>query len=43
VAGCVYPSYGFSCAANDNPATLDPSLNCSPPTPAGNLDLFCCQ
>ncbi len=43
VTGCQYPSYGFSCAAGDDPTSLDPSLNCSVPTPSGNEDLFCCQ
>jgi hypothetical protein len=43
VIGCQFPSYGFSCAAGDNPGTLAPSLNCSTPTAVGGMDLFCCQ
>jgi hypothetical protein len=42
-SGCVFPSYGYSCAAGDDPHSLDPSLNCSVPTPDGPNDLFCCQ
>jgi hypothetical protein len=36
-------SYGYVCAAGDDPTTLDASLNCSVPTPAGPNDDFCCQ
>ncbi len=43
VTGCLYPSYGFSCASGDNPTTYDPSLTCSAPAPSGSEDLFCCQ
>ncbi|HZU85084.1 MAG TPA: hypothetical protein VE987_19265 [Polyangiaceae bacterium] len=39
---CQYPSYGYTCAAGDNPTSLDPSLNCSSPTPDGPNDDFCC-
>jgi hypothetical protein len=35
--------YGYSCLAGDNPATLDPTLNCSSPTPDGSNDDFCCE
>jgi hypothetical protein len=40
---CQPYSYGYVCAAGDNPASLDPSLNCSTPTPDGPNDDFCCQ
>jgi hypothetical protein len=38
-------SYGYRCAAGDNPTSLDASLNCSVPTPDpnGTDDDFCCQ
>jgi hypothetical protein len=35
-------SYGYVCAANDNPMTYDSSLTCSTPTPDGANDDFCC-
>jgi hypothetical protein len=46
VSGCIYPSYGFSCTANNPPPdAADASLSCSTPTldPASGLDLYCCQ
>jgi hypothetical protein len=39
---CQPGSYGYRCQANDNPASLDSSLNCSSPTPDGPYDDFCC-
>jgi hypothetical protein len=42
VGGCAYPSYGFSCAAGDNPMNGDATLVCSTPVSAGTQDLFCC-
>jgi hypothetical protein len=39
VAGCAYPSIGFSCAGTDTPDQTDSSLNCS--VDQGN-GLFCC-
>jgi len=45
VAGCVYPSVGFSCTGSDTPDQADAALNCS----AGVVDpqtgdtLYCCQ
>ncbi len=36
-------SYGYTCAAGDDPTSLDASLNCSEPTPDGPNDDFCCQ
>jgi hypothetical protein len=41
-ASCVYPSFGYSCATGDNPATTDATLNCSDPVTVGGLDTFCC-
>lgn len=40
--GCQFPSFGYSCAAGDDPTSLDSSLNCSQPTPDGPNDDFCC-
>jgi hypothetical protein len=40
---CSFPSFGYVCAAGDNPVTLDSSLNCSAPTPDGPNDDFCCE
>jgi hypothetical protein len=39
---CAFPSYGYRCAAGDDPTSLDSSLSCSPPTPDGSSDDFCC-
>jgi hypothetical protein len=37
-------TYGYQCAAGDNPVTYDSSLtNCSQPTPDGSFDDFCCS
>ena len=42
-AACPDPtSYGYVCAAGDDPTTYDGSLNCSTPTPDGPNDDFCC-
>ena len=42
-AACPDPtSYGYTCAAGDNPVTYDATLNCSDPTPDGDSDDFCC-
>lgn len=40
---CRPGSYGFRCQAGDDPTSLDPSLNCSSPTPDGPDDDFCCN
>jgi hypothetical protein len=40
---CQPGSYGYQCAAGDDPTTLDSSLNCSSPTPDGASDDFCCE
>ncbi len=40
---CQPGTFGYRCQAGDNPASLDPSLNCSSPTPDGSDDDFCCQ
>jgi hypothetical protein len=44
VTGCVYPSYGFSCAGSDTPDTADSSLTCSSATvdPSTGDSLYCC-
>jgi hypothetical protein len=41
--GCAPGSYGYSCAAGDDPTSLDSTLNCSTPTANGPDDDFCCQ
>ncbi len=41
--GCVAGTFGYSCAAGDDPTSLDPTLNCSAPTPNGPDDDFCCE
>ena len=42
-AACPDPtSYGYVCAAGDDPTSYDGSLNCSVPTPDGANDDFCC-
>ncbi|MGH7293312.1 MAG: hypothetical protein ACRELB_00185 [Polyangiaceae bacterium] len=40
---CEPGSYGYQCAAGDDPTSLDPSLVCSSPVPDGPSDDFCCQ
>jgi hypothetical protein len=40
---CTFPSFGYTCAAGDDPTSLDTSLNCSVPTADGPNDDFCCQ
>jgi hypothetical protein len=44
VAGCAFPSLGFSCAGTDTPDQTDSSLVCSTGTadPATGDTLFCC-
>jgi len=42
-AVCQPGSYGYQCAAGDDPTSLDSSLDCSSPTPDGANDDFCCQ
>jgi hypothetical protein len=41
-ATCQPGSYGYSCAAGDDPSSYDSSLNCSSPTAEGSNDDFCC-
>lgn len=45
VAGCAYPSVGFSCTGSDTPDQADSSLICSDPTidPNTGDSLYCCQ
>jgi hypothetical protein len=41
---CADPSsFGYTCAAGDNPEMFDSSLSCSTPTPDGANDDFCCR
>jgi hypothetical protein len=35
-------SYGYQCAAGDDPTSYDASLNCSSSVPDGSQDDFCC-
>jgi hypothetical protein len=39
---CTPGTYGFVCAAGDDPTTYDSTLTCSTPTPDGANDDFCC-
>jgi hypothetical protein len=39
---CAAGSFGYVCAAGDDPSTLDPTLTCSAPTVDGPNDDFCC-
>jgi hypothetical protein len=45
VAGCAYPSVGFSCSGPDTPDQADGSLACSVGVfdPSSGLTLYCCQ
>jgi len=40
---CQPGSFGYRCAAGDDPTSLDGSLVCSTPTPDGPDDDFCCR
>jgi hypothetical protein len=45
VAGCAYPSVGFSCSGPDSPDQADGSLVCSVGVfdPPSGFTLYCCQ
>jgi hypothetical protein len=40
---CQPGSFGYTCVAMETPNSLDPTLNCSTPTPDGPNDDFCCN
>jgi hypothetical protein len=44
-AACSFPSFGYQCAAGDDPTSLDSSLNCSVGVldPDGVSTDFCCN
>lgn len=45
VAGCEYPSLGFSCSGSDPATDIDPGLSCKggAPDPASGTTPYCCQ